>query len=268
MAMLELGPGEGLYYEYHPAPDREHCFVFVNALTGNTGMWQAAIGPALRDAGFGTLAYNFRGQADSPFRPTTALTDHLLADDLHRLLANLRPSRPILVGLSIGGLFAARAWLQAGGAEAMVFINTLRKPSPRLEWIGQAMIHAVRTGGPRLLMDMYLPLLVNQDHLRAIRGQSLLDEPYEPLDTGHGHYRLMVHGADADWDLPYEELTLPVLNITGLQDRLFYEAADVAELAGRLPQPTMIEMADTGHLIPVERPAALTRTLIDFARSL
>ena len=98
MALLTLGPGEGLHYEYDPPGDGGQSFVFVNALTGNTAMWQAEIGPALRAEGYGTLAYNLRGQQDSPFTPGTRLDDELIAGDLARLLQEVEPPRPILVG--------------------------------------------------------------------------------------------------------------------------------------------------------------------------
>ena len=52
MPVLELGPQDGLYYEYDAPMGAGACtFVFVNAITGSTDMWQGAIGPALRDAG-------------------------------------------------------------------------------------------------------------------------------------------------------------------------------------------------------------------------
>ena len=37
MPHYELSPGEALYYEYDPPGARGATFVFVNALTGNTG---------------------------------------------------------------------------------------------------------------------------------------------------------------------------------------------------------------------------------------
>ena len=49
-----------------------------------------------------------RGQADSPFSPELTLDMNLIVDDATSLLDNIKPLRPILVGLSIGGLFAAR----------------------------------------------------------------------------------------------------------------------------------------------------------------
>lgn len=268
MALLTLGPGEGLHYEYDPPGDAGQSFVFVNALTGNTAMWQAEIGPALRAEGYGTLAYNLRGQQDSPFAPGTRLDDELIAGDLARLLQEVEPPRPILVGLSIGGLFAVRAWLRGAAAEGLVLINTLRRPGPRLDWINRATARAAATGGLQLLMDLYLPLLVNEEKLIALRPTCLGEAPYQPLDPAHGHMNLLTWAAEADWDLPYERLDLPVLVMTGLQDRVFYERAAVEALTARLPMARALTLDNAGHLIPLERPAETVQALRDFAKGL
>jgi 3-oxoadipate enol-lactonase len=266
--VLKLGEFDGLYYEYDRPAERGQTFVFVNALTGNTGTWQADIGPTLRTAGFGTLAYNFRGQADSPFSLGTPLDQALIVGDLGRLLAAVEPPRPILVGLSIGGLFAARAYLAGAPAEGLVLINTLRKAGPRLDWINAAMARAARVGGLRLVMDMYMPLLVNEERLVKIRGDFIKEEGYEPIDPENGHFSLLAHARKTDWDVPYEAVDVPTLVVTGLRDRLFYDREEVAELTARLPKARTLEMADAGHLIPVERPTALAAALVAFAERL
>ncbi len=268
MALLTLGPGEGLHYEYGSPGDTGKTFVFVNALTGNTGMWQAEIGPALRAAGYGTLAYNLRGQQDSPFTPGTRLDENLIAGDLTRLLQEVEPPRPIIVGLSIGGLFAVRAWLRGALAEGLVLINTLRRPGPRLDWINQATARAAATGGLQLLMDLFLPLLVNEEKLIALRPTCLGEAPYQPLDPAHGHMNLLASATEADWDLPYEQLDLPVLVMTGLQDRVFYEQAAVDSLTARLPKARSVTLDNAGHLIPLERPAETIQALRGFADGL
>ena len=133
MPVLDIGPEDGLYYEY-VAPRNENgvTFVFFNALTGDTTSWEAQIAPSLRDSGYGTLAYNMRGQTSSPFSPDVTLDAQLVVADAQLLLQHVRPSRPILVGLSIGGLFAVQTWLQGADAVGMVLINTLRTDGPRL----------------------------------------------------------------------------------------------------------------------------------------
>lgn len=269
MAQLELAPGEALHYEYDAPGAAGASFVFVNALTGNTGTWQhAAIGPALRAAGYGTLAWNFRGQAQTRFGAGTALTPQLVVEDLKRLVAQLKPPQPIVVGLSIGGLFAAQAVLAGMPAKALVLINTLRKPGARLEWINQATAALARAGGSRLIMEANLPQLVNPEQLAAMRAGVFGAEPYQPMDRADGLYRLIEGSIASDWDVPWEKLKLPVLSMTGLHDRIFYVAADVEELAARLPRLQRVEFRDAGHLIPLERPAAFAQALLRFAKSL
>jgi pimeloyl-ACP methyl ester carboxylesterase len=266
--ILDLGAPDALYYEHDPPPGGAHTFVFVNALTSSTALWQAEIGPSLRAHGYGTLAYDFRGQARSTFSLDTVLDQTLIVNDLKHLLDVLAPHRPILVGLSIGGLFAAWAHLDGAAARGLVLINTLRSPGARLEWINAAMARAAGLGGTRLVMDMYMPLLVSAERAADVRGDFLTDAPYEPLPPSHGHAQLFAHAGSADWDLPYERIGIPTIVMTGLQDRVFYDAADVAALTARLPNAHTVEMADAGHLIPVERPAAVIRALAEFAERL
>lgn len=271
MAKLEIAPGESLYFEYDApgAPSASGTtFVFVNALTGNTGMWQSVIAPALREAGFGTLCYNFRGQAGSEFGASTELTPQLVVDDLNRLLDHLALEKPILVGLSIGGLFAAQAELAAPRAAGLVLINTLRKPSQRLAWITRAMVELARRGGSRLVMAANLPLIAGPELLAKLWDTTFSEEPFAAMDPNDGLFRLMVGSAATDWDFAYERLGPKVLLMTGRHDRVFRIDADIAELKARIPEAREIVYSDAGHLIPVERPERFTRDLIAFAEGL
>ena len=117
----------------------------------------------------GTLTYKLRGQINSKFSPGLKLNAQLIVEDALRLMAEVKPSRPILVGLSIGGLFAARAWLQGAKSHGLVLINTLRRDGPRLRWIGDALLRASEVGGLDLFRDLFLPLLMNQDWLLTHR---------------------------------------------------------------------------------------------------
>ncbi|MBI2206904.1 MAG: alpha/beta fold hydrolase [Candidatus Rokubacteria bacterium] len=269
MSTLDVAPGESLYYEYDAPGAAGATFVFVNALTGHTATWQHAdIGPRLHQAGYGTLTWNFRGQAQTQFAPGTTLSPHLVVEDLRRVVAHVAPPRPILVGLSIGGLFAARGYLTGVPATALVLVNTLRKSGPRLEWINQAMVAMARTGGTQLVMEANLPMLVNPEQLQAMRSTAFSGKPYQPMDPADGLFRLMAGSLATDWDVPYERLALPVLVMTGLHDRVFYMAADVEELTARIPGVRVVTFPDAGHLIPVERPRAFADALLAFARSL
>lgn len=268
MAFLEIDAENALYY-LHAPPARAGAptFVFVNALTGATGHWEAAVAPALRAEGFGTLSWNFRGQEQSRFRPGLALTPGLVVEDLMRLLAAIRPERPVLVGLSIGGLFAAQAILAGARAAGLVLLNTLREIGPRIAWINDAMPLLVAHGGVQLFLDALFPLLVNEE-LAAARRAEFLRGGYAPMEPDHPHLNLMRHAREADWGIDWAALALPVLNITGLEDRVFLDRRVVERLLARLPDVRREEWEDCGHLVPIERPERLAASLARFGREL
>ena len=267
MGRIDFDDKNGIYYEW-TAPTREGApgLVFFNALTGDHETWEAHIALACRKAGYGTLVFNYRGQTHSPFSADIRLDDRLIVADALGLLEKIQPPRAILVGLSIGGLFAARVVLKGFQAAGLVLINTLRRDGPRLKWIGDALVRTARVGGLELLRDLYLPLLMNEDWLQANRNSYLTETAYAGLDPESGAYKLLADaGRESDWGLPYEQLNLPTRIVTGLQDHVFYNESDVAALTARMARAKRTDLADAGHLIPGERPAELADLLIRFA---
>lgn len=269
MQLLEIAPSEALAHVHHP-PERADglTFVFVNALTGHLQGWEAVIAPALRAEGHGTLSYNFRGQEGSPFAPERALTPGLIVEDLRLLVDRLAPANPVFVGLSIGGLFAAQAVLAGTPARGLVLLNTLRRIGPRIAWVNDAMPKLAAAGGVGLFLDALFPLLVGPETAEKARPDFVTEAPYEPLAEGHGHLNLMRHAGAADWAVDYAALALPVLVITGHQDRVFLDAEVVDELFALLPDAGREDWPHIGHLIPTEAPERLTASLLGFAASL
>lgn len=267
MPTHRLGPNDALEFAHQPPAARDGLtFVFFNPLTGDAASWDAAIGPALRAQGHGTLLWNFRGQPNSSFGDPTSITAAGIVTDAVSLLEAERPARPVYIGLSIGGLFAARAHLAGQVCVALLLINTLRKGGPRLEWINRAVLRAALTGGPRLIQHLYLPLLTGPDWQRANQANFLKDEACAPLDPDSGTARLLAAGIEADWDVPWERLEVPALVLSGLQDRVFFDAADVAALSARLPQAERLDLPDVGHLVSMERPQAVVDACLALAR--
>lgn len=264
MPVHELGPSDGLYFEHQPPQGDGITFVFFNALTGETAGWQAVV-PALRARGHGALLWNFRGQKDSPFADASVIGAARIVADGVTLLRSLAPARPVYVGLSIGGLFAAQAHLAGARCAGLLLINTLRKAGPRLAWVNAAVHRAALTGGGRLIQDLYMPLLAGPAWQAANRESFLKDEPYRPIDPASGVACLLAAGSGADWDLPYERLTMPVTVLSGLQDRVFYDAGDVAELCARLPDAVRVDLPDIGHLVSMERPQAIVDACLALA---
>jgi len=269
MPTLELSPGNALNYDLIEPADNGHTSVFFNALSGDKSMWTASVGETLKAAGHGMLIYNLRGQAGSDTTQSAISVDDIVAD-AKALLDHVKPVRPIHVGLSIGGLFSLEAHLAGGHgrADAIVVINTLRKEGARLHWINDAVVRAAETGGFDLMKDLYSPLLMNIEWQAENRSQFLGAPNYMPCPPDDTALMLLKSGATADWDVDYEAVDVPVLSISGLQDRVFFNAEDVDQLAARLPHCESLDMPDAGHMVPVERPKKLADALVGFAEKL
>ena len=112
-------------------------------------------------------------------------------------------------------------------------------------------------------LDAMMPLLVNPDFAASVRPKFLQGD-YAPLPSEHGHMNLMRHAARTDWDIDYAALDLPVLVITGLQDRVFLDADVVDRLFARLPDARREDWAEAGHLLPQECPEKLAESLARF----
>jgi pimeloyl-ACP methyl ester carboxylesterase len=129
-------------------------------------------------------------------------------------------------------------------------------------------VRAVKVGGLTLFRDLFLPLLMNENWLQENRSNFLVsNSQYASLEPASGHFKLLSEaGRKSDWDLPYEQLELPTLVITGLQDHIFLEKDVIAELFSSLPNGRRVDMPDAGHLIPAEQPEKLAELLVSFAK--
>jgi pimeloyl-ACP methyl ester carboxylesterase len=265
-----LSQNNGLAYQYQPPAHKNDCtFVCFNPLTGDKAMWEDGIGPDLIKAGHGVLTWNLRGQAGSDFTQGEISQANIVTDAV-RLIAEVVPQNPVFVGLSVGGLYAAKAYLlhQIASVKGFVLINTLRSIGPRLDWINAALVRLAQTGGLDLLRDVYLPLLLNEDWQADNRADFLKSGPYTPIATDDGALHLLKAGAATSWDVNWQDIKVPVLNITGMQDRIFRDDSVIEKMLECFADVKAVQYANAGHMIPGEDPGRLAGDLIKFVETL
>lgn len=268
MSYFKIDEKNEIYYEYEPPKDNGYTCVFVNALTGDTSAWTGLIGENLKKDGNGYLSYNFRGQKDSKFDSNLNLDAELIVSDLFNLIKLVNPKKIILVGLSIGGLYAAMAEKMGVNAKGLVLINTLRKPSQRLDWINRAASQAAEFAGTAIIMDMLMPVIASPDFLLKMQSNALNPKNYKSLEANSGINKLMKGGFTADWNFPWNDLDLPTMVMTGHYDKVFRVPEDINDLIGSMKKVIRIEIPECGHLIPLEQPENFSYHLSGFIKSL
>jgi len=267
---MALSPHNGLSYKYI-APNSADGFTFVcfNSLTGDKTMWETGIGAKFINQGHGLLTWNMRGQANSPFSNGEIHEDNIVADAI-RLLKKVEPQNPVFIGLSVGGLYAAKVHLgkESYPCLGLVLINTLREIGPRLSWINKSLVRLVETGGLDLLRDVYSPLLFGEKWQAQNRENFLKSYSYTPIKKNDGAWHLLKAGENTMWNVNWETINVPVFNITGLQDQIFRNDKVIAEMLTEFQNIKSIEYKDAGHMIPVEIPEQLAKDILKFIERL
>lgn len=260
---------ENQIHAVHAKPaDGKQTFVFLNSMGATTQVWENRIAPALRSQQFGTLSFDYRGQGDTIYGPAATLEPDEIVSDIVRVFEDQQPVRPVICGLSIGGLFGVRAVESGLNIEAIVLINTLRKSNAQVEWINTLEARLIAMGGMPLVLDVLRPVLSSVQQLETLRPSHLTKDGYTPWPADHPRRRLADGVNKANWNFPWETLTVPSLIFTGLHDRLFRIQKDVDEILSRIPDSTVIEYAEGGHSLHAEFPDEFVSDLIGFAKGL
>ena len=119
------------------------------------------------------------------------------------------------------------------------------------------MVNVARYGGTSLLMDFNMPVIASPQLLEKMKPNALNPDNYKPLDENSGIFKLMQGSLTADWNLDWSNIKVPTLIMTGHYDKVFRNPDDIDELAGLIKMSERLELADCGHLIPIEKPVYL-----------
>jgi 3-oxoadipate enol-lactonase len=243
--------------------------VLIHGLGASSSIWGR-----LRDrlaSRFTVIAYDLRGSgATRETGSPRELSLTVWSDDLRALLRSLGATRPALVGHSLGSSIALKYALRwPDDVSALVLMGAdseLSRLGPRM----QRMAELIGAVGVEEWVEKHWSANTPFSAASLARAPEILEE-----------YRAMVLANDPDdytrtclaiastetltGALP--AITLPALVISGsADDRTLPEAG--RELAGRLGNATLVELADVGHTMPLEAPDEVGAAIAGFLTSL
>jgi len=235
------------------------ALVFLHYWGGSSHTWRHVIDAlALSHR---TIALDQRGWGRSPAATTGyALED--LANDAQAVINELDLESYILVGHSMGGkvsqLLASR---RPRGLIGLVLVAPA-PPSPMAVPLDvrQGMVHAYDTRESIIatVKQVLAPGGLAPEDLEAVITDSLAGAPAAkkawPLE-----------GSQEDISAALSRINVPVLVVSGEDDRVDPPAVLRRELLSRISQAQLVVLPGVGHLSPLEAPAQLATIITAFA---
>jgi len=242
--------------------------LFVHGFPLNRTMWAGQIEELAHS--FRVIAPDLRGFGESG-GDSDVLTMEQFADDLNALLEALHITEPVcLCGLSMGGYIAFRfAEKYAARLRALILCDTRSGPdSEEAVKNRRQLAEKVLRSGPETAVTTMLPKLVSE-RTRTDRPEIVERLREMILQTDRRSIAAALHGMAARPDSTplLGEIHVPALLLCGTEDVLTPPGV-MQEMAERLPHAQFVEIPETGHMAPLEDPAAVNREIRRFLDSL
>ncbi|MCA9119595.1 MAG: alpha/beta fold hydrolase [Planctomycetaceae bacterium] len=227
-------------------------------------MWQAQI-DSLCDT-FRVVAPDLRGFGTST-GATQTMTMAQFADDMNELLDALDIKEQItFCGLSMGGYVAWQFWKRHANRLARLILCDTRAISDTEEGARGRITMAQRVldEGSSIMAEAMLPKLFAEsstnEHKAIIEATRRVIVTTAPVSVA-GALRGMAQRPDMTSELP--NIDVPTLVICGEHDAIS-TVGEMRAIAEHLPNARFVELADSGHMSPLESPHAFNSAIREF----
>jgi len=241
------------------------AIVLVHGIGADHTMWNAVI-PLLGDR-FRLLAPDLRGHGRSVASEGADYGLEDLEADLVGLLDEKRIDSAHFVGMSAGAQLALRLGLDTPSrVRSLSLVGGSVYTDGRMRAIGERWAETYEKDGPdalaiRLLKDLYYP-----DWIEA--HMEFADRVREEVPRHDFRAALRFGRAVASFDERARIATLrpPALMIQGMDDEVV-DASHGRILRQSIPGSKIRILAETGHMVPIERPEETAEAIATFVRA-
>lgn len=253
-----------IYYEVHGSGPP---LLLINGITADTRQWKPLIDRLKED--FQMISFDMRCSGKSD-KPTKAMSIEQHAHDAATLIKHLGYKKIHVLGFSMGGMVAQQmALLYPNIIDRLVFLSTapsLSGPHP-ISSEAYQMMHA-KEFSTELLHTIYQtifgPRYRKSVSVKAYIQTKLADDnPQSPEAYWNQLQALKKH----DFVNRMGQIIHPALVIAGNCDTLI-PPENSSWLCDHLPHAKLKLFDDVGHMIPLECPETLAKTVKQFLRHL
>lgn len=239
--------------------------VLLHGVGSNHSVWNGVI-PRLAPE-FRVVAPDLRGHGRSKAPAGSRYTFEELANDVAELLRSKDVERSHLVGLSGGALLALSMALDRPGLlRSLTMVSGALYTDPHTRSVSQRWAEVYATQGPdpfalRVLKDLYYPdwMDAHLDFADQLRAQ-VQHQDFRPAQA----WARALEGFDARPRIA--SLHLPTLIVQAMEDAVV-DASHGRVLRQSISGAKLRIFAETGHMVPVERPEETAEAIGEFVRA-
>jgi 3-oxoadipate enol-lactonase len=250
-----------VYYETH---GNGEPLVLIHGLGSSTEDWEPQVAEFARH--FRVIAYDVRGHGRTD-KPRHRYSVRQFADDAAALLEYLKVGPAHVLGISMGGMIAFQLAIDhPASVKSLTIVNSgpeliLRTWKQRIGIYSRFAI--VRLMGMRKMGQLLAEKLLPEPSHAAARVTFV--DRWSRNDPG-AYLRSL--RALIGWSVSPRlgTITVPTLVLTADQD--YTPVPLKEEYTARIPGAKLAVVADSRHMLPVERPAEFNRVALDFLRAL
>ena len=236
--------------------------VLIHGVLGHAHIWDATV-DTLHDAGH-VYALDLRGYGDSQWDPTSTYSTESHAADIAAWMDKQGLERAHIVGFSWGGLIGLRlATLHPELVDRLALLDI--SPSSPLAETDLPPVplsfdtHAAAMASERFVNRFASPEVIDDMAAFSTRPgpEGKLVKKHDPIFAERWVFR-----SDDRWT-ELAQVTIPVLVVRAAENgRLSPE--DAQRMLATASAASLVEIADSGHLIPLDNPDALAVALSAF----
>ncbi|MEQ8689367.1 MAG: alpha/beta fold hydrolase [Pseudomonadales bacterium] len=243
--------GVEIYYEvYGEGP----AILLTHGYSATSQMWRQQCAALSKDHTLIVWDMRGHGQSDSP-RDAACYSEALTTADMAALLDHLGFASAVVGGLSLGGYMSLAFYADyPARVDALMIFDTgpgYKNDAAREAWNKTAYQRAEA---------------IERDGAGALEGRSAEQLTAEHKDiTGLAYAaRHMLTQATSRVIELLPDIRVPTLVVVGEDDEPFLAASSY--MANKIPDATSVVVAQAGHAVNLDQPAAFTAVVLDFLR--
>jgi len=250
-------------------PKDKQAMVFIHAFPLSHRMWDNQA-EYFKDS-YRIITYDSRGFGES-YEDNGHYTNDSHADDLFSIIDELKISKPIVFGLSMGGYILLRAAERAQDTfKAIVLCDTRAEADTNESKLNRAkQIKQIRSGGREDFLEAFTNLLLGEStktdpaKITVIKEVgAIMDEQRDPAIEGG----LLTLASRTDTTGFLEKIHIPVLIIVGEEDKLTPPELSIS-MNKKIVNSKLSVIPKAGHLSNIENPQAFNQSIEDFVITL